>query len=545
MNAESMIAEADRLLHFGQLDSAAALLARVVQLRPNSIAALPRLAQVQAALGQHSAALANYQAAARLTPGDIRILNNLGALLLDMGRPEEAIPWYRKALAVAPNDLGVLDNLGTALRKTNRIAEAVACHETAIRLAPTSARSHNHLGVALMEMDRIDEAIASYRRSLALDPNSHRTHNNLALAFKAAGRREESLAGFRHAVLIAPNDAQSLRNLGVALYESQRFDEALELFHRSLEVDANDVETHFHIAVLSLLTGDFATGWREYEWRPQHSDPSIPIWNGASFAGRTVLLRSEQGFGDVIHFVRYAPLVKARGGSVVLEAKPELASLLARAPGVDRVVELGAEAVGIDAQVNLGSLPGIFGTNPTNIPRAIPYLHVDAERIENWRQRLGPRTGLRVGIAWQGSRTHPNDRQRSVDPGRFAEIAALPGVQLVSLQKGATKQPTFPIVDRTAELESYLDTAALVKNLDLVVTVDTSVAHLAGALGVPVWVAVPFAPDWRWLLEREDSPWYPTMWLVRQSALDRWDDVFARMARELESHASAEYAVRK
>ena len=545
MKPDPRIAEADRLLQFGQLEAAASVLTQILDTHPNSMDALPRLAQVQAALGQRPAALANYLAAARLAPGDIRILNNLGALLLDMGRPAEAIPWYRKALAIAPNDVGVLDNLGTALRKTEQVAEAVACHEQAIRLAPRSARSHNHLGVALLEMDRIEEAIASYRRSLALDPNSHRTHNNLALAFKAAGRRDESLAGFRHAAMIAPNDAQSLRNLGIALFEARHFSEAFGLFHRSLELDANDAETHFNIAILSLLTGDFATGWREYEWRPQRSDLSIPTWNGAPLDGRTLLVRSEQGFGDMIHFVRYAALVKARGGIVVLEAKPELASLLATAPGVDRVIESVAPTDRFDLQVNLASLPGIFGTDLTNMPATIPYLHVDAGRVESWRQRLGPRTGLRVGIAWQGSRGHANDRHRSVDPGRFAEIASIPGVQIVSLQKGATKLPAFPLVDRTAELDSFLDTAALVRNLDLVVTVDTSVAHVAGALGVPVWVAVPFAPDWRWLLDREDSPWYPTMWLVRQNGLDQWDDVFARMARELESHASAEYAVRK
>jgi Flp pilus assembly protein TadD len=545
MNVAQTIFEADRLLQLGQLEPAAATLKRVLEFRPNSLEALPRLAQVQALLGQHAAALGNYLAAAQLAPGDFRILNNLGALLLDMQRPEEAIPWYRKALALMPNDTGVLDNLGVALRKSDRLAEAVACHEQAVRLAPTNARSHNSLGVALMEMDRMDEAIACYRRSLALDPSSHRTHNNLALAFKALGRRDESLAGFRHAAKIAPSDAQSLRNLGAALSENRRFDEALALFRRSLELDANDAEAHFHVAVVALVTGDFATGWREYEWRPQRTDPSIPIWNGASFVGRTVLLRTEQGFGDLIHFVRYAALVKARGGTVVLEARSELASLLATAPGVDRVVEVGAPLGPVDAQANLGSLPGLFGTNLTNIPATVPYLRVAPERVESWRQRLGPRAGLRVGIAWQGSRTHPNDRQRSVDPARFAEIAAIRGVQLVSLQKGATKRPSFPLLDRTDEIESFLDTAALVKNLDLVVTVDTSVAHLAGALGVPVWVAVPFAPDWRWLLDREDSPWYPTMWLVRQSGFDRWDDVFARMARELESHVSAEYAERK
>ena len=545
MKPEPRIAEADRLLQLGQLEAAAAMLMRVLEVRPDSIDALPRLAQVQAALGQRSAAFANYQAAARLAPTDLRILNNLGALLVDMDRADEAIAWYRKALAVAPNDVGVLDNLGTALRKTGRLAEAVAAHEAAIGLAPNSARSHNHLGVALMELNRTDEAIASYRMSLALDPRPHRTHNNLALALKHAGRRAESLDGFRRAASLAPNDPVSLNNLGIALQESRHFGEALALFEKAIRLDPDDVDSHFHRAILWLVTGDFARGWPEYERRPSRTASPIAAWDGSPLAGRTILLRSEQGFGDAIHFVRYAALVKALGGAVVLESRPELASLLATCPGVDRVVLVGAATEGIDVQTHLGSLPGIFGSNLSNIPATIPYLHPEAERVESWRHRLGPRTGLRVGIAWQGNRVHAGDRQRSVDPAHFAELTAIPGVQLFSLQFGATKPPRFSLVDRTAELDFFLDTAALVKNLDLIITVDTAVAHLAGALGMPVWVALPYAPDWRWLLDRPDSPWYPTMWLVRQDALDRWDDVFSRIARELEKHASVEYAERK
>jgi Tfp pilus assembly protein PilF len=545
MKPEQMIAEADRLLQLGQLEAAAATLTRVLQIRPSWIEALPRLALVQASLGQNAAAVANYEAAARLAPNDFRILNNLGALLLKMDRPEEAIGWYRKGLAAAPNDIGVLDNLGTALRKVDRHAEAVASHEAALRLAPNSARTHNHLGVALMEMNRTDEAIASFRRSLALAPNSYGTHNNLALAFKNAGCREESLACFRDAAALAPEDVWTRNNLGVALMEMRQFDEALAQFQLAVGLDVENVVSHvshFHLAILRLVTGDFDAGWKEYEWRPRRIDVTIPTWDGSPLAGRTILLRSEQGFGDAIHFVRYAALVKARGGVVILETRSDLAELLATCPGVDRVVLVGTAIPSVDVQADLASLPGIFGTNLANIPAPIPYLYPDADRVESWRQRLGPRTGLRVGIAWQGSRTHTNDRQRSVDPSRFAPLAATPGVQLFSLQKGSDARPTCALIDRTAELDSFLDTAALIKNLDLVIAVDTAVAHLAGALGVPVWVSLPYAPDWRWLLDRPDSPWYPTMWLVRQSALDRWDDVFARMSRELESHVSAEYA---
>jgi Flp pilus assembly protein TadD len=488
---------------------------------------------VQAALGRRSDALANYESAARLAPSDLRILNNLGALLVDMNRADEALAWYRKALALAPNDVGVLDNLGTALRKTERLAEAVAAHEAASRLAPNSARSHNHLGVALMEMNRTDEAIAAYCRSLALDPRSHRTHNNLALALKHTGRREESLAGFRRAASLAPNDIVSLNNLGVALMECRHFGEALALFEQAIRLDPDDADSHLHRAILWLVTGDFVRGWPEYERRPARTALPIPAWDGSPLDGRTILLRSEQGFGDAIHFVRYAVLVKARGGVVVLETRPELASLLATCPGVDRVLLVGAGTDGIDVQTHLGSLPGIFGSNLSNIPAPIPYLHPGAERVGIWRQRLGPRTGLRVGIAWQGSRVHTGDRQRSVDPDRFAEFAAIPGVELFRLQKGTTKQPTFAHIDRTAELDTFLDTAALMKNLDLVVTVDTAVAHLAGALGQRTWILLPTPGDFRWLLHRDDSPWYPTARLFRQPTPGDWATPLRRLRDEL------------
>ena len=470
-----------------------------------------------------------------------------------MDRPAEAIGWYRKARTVAPNDIGVLDNLGTALRKSDQLAEAVASHEEAIRLAPNSARSHNHLGVALMEMNRADEAIASYRRSLALEPRSHRTHNNLALALKHAGRREESLAGFRQALSLAPGDIVSLNNLGVALMEHRQFGAALAHFDEAIRLDPRDAESHFHRALLWLVTGDFVRGWPEYEWRPQRPAevPSIvPTWDGSYRLRRPQDGAPPLGTGlraTSIHFVRYASLVKARGGHVVLETRPELAPLLATCPGVDRDHRGGRQTRSTThrAYANLASLPGIAGTNLTNIPRRRSRICMSTPNSSNAGGSGSgpPLSGLRVGIAWQEVEIHPGTATgRSI---RFVSptMASSPRRSNSSAcRRGDATADDFRFLDRTAELESFLDTAALVKNLDLVITVDTSVAHLARQLRMPVWGVSRCRsfPDWRhWMFEdREDSPWYPTMWLVRQSALDQWDDVFARIVRELETHVA-------
>ncbi len=302
-------------------------------------------------------------------------------------------------------------------------------------------------------------------------------------------------------------------------------------------------ETHLSRAVLWLLTEDFERGWPEYEWRWQagcvpRAFPQ-PRWDGSPLEGRTILLHAEQGLGDTLQFVRYARLVHERGGTVIVECQPALVRLLASCPGIDRVVARDEPLPDFDVHAPLLSLPGIFRTTLDNLPADGPYLFAQDESIVRWREELSGADGFKVGIAWQGNPLHQQDHFRSIQIERFARLADVPRVKLYSLQVGAGRDRLeeaagrLPITDLTEKFVDFQETAALVRNLDLVITCDTAVAHLAGALGVPVWVTISAAPDWRWLVDRDDSSWYPTMRLFRQTRLGNWDDVFARVAREL------------
>ena len=319
-----------------------------------------------------------------------------------------------------------------------------------------------------------------------------------------------------------------------------------------------------------MLLGDYEQGWPEYEWR--WTQPGFtrrqftqPAWDGSDLAGRSILLYAEQGLGDTLHFIRYAPLVSQRGGKVIVECQPALVRLLKGVEGIDKLIAESSPLPPFDVQAAMFSLPAIFHTTVGTIPATVPYLHADPKLIDKWRHELnsrsrqpggtvattrsgparqaGPTGAFKVGIAWQGSPTYGYDNLRSIPLEKFARLTQIEGVQLISLQKGpgseqlGAVQGRFPVMDLGKQLDEtsgpFMDTAAVMKNLDLVICSDTAVPHLAGALGVPVWVALPYVPDWRWLLECEDSPWYPTMRLFRQTQDGKWDDVFERIAAAL------------
>jgi hypothetical protein len=307
-------------------------------------------------------------------------------------------------------------------------------------------------------------------------------------------------------------------------------------------------EAHANHAHACLQAGDWRRGWVEYEWRRKTkpcspSRFSQPLWSGESLAGKTILLHAEQGLGDTIQFVRYAPLVKRYDARVIVECQKPLLRLLAGCPGIDRLIGEGEELPAFDVQAPLMSLPAILNTTLENMPADVPYIFAAPELVARWRERLGSIEGFKIGISWQGNPRFPGDRFRSIPLRCFAALARLPGVRLISLQKGAGREQLvevrddFPVVDLADELDEeagpFMDRAAVMKNLDLVVTSDTAIAHLAGALGVPAWVALKFAADWRWLLDRSDSPWYPSMRLFRQQTRGDWSQVFARMADAL------------
>jgi Flp pilus assembly protein TadD len=504
-------------------------------------------------VGRYDEALAALQRAIALNPAAAVYRVNLGAVYDTMNRPTEAVACYEEADRLQPGDAKCHSNWANALLKLGRAEEAEAHCRHAVRLQPDSPEAYNNLGNVLQDLGRLDEAVTCYRQALHLRPGSAEAYTNLGNALKNLGRLDEAAESMQTALRLKPHWPEGQVNWGAALAEQGKRDEALALYDQALRLAPHCAIAHHNRALLWLLRGDFAHGWPEYEWRWQARNltrPSFPqpCWDGSALQGRTILLYAEQGLGDTIQFARYAPLVKERGGRVVLQCQPSLLTLLSTCPGIDFLV--AHEVYAFDVQAPLLSLPGIFNTTLETIPARVPYLAADPEQVRRWRTELERCPGFRIGITWQGDRRHRNDLRRSVALAQFAPLAELEGVRLVSLQVGpGTEQlaeagPRLGVIDLASRFDcsSFTDAAAVVKGLDLVVTVDTALAHLAGALGVPVWVALPFAPDWRWLLGREDSPWYPTMRLFRHRRPGDWDDVFARIAeavRALRSSASA------
>jgi tetratricopeptide (TPR) repeat protein len=495
------------------------------------------------------------------------------------GRLQEAERKYRQILAREPENADALHLLGVIERQTERCADAIDHIGQAIQRNPDFAEAHNDLGKAHADLGRQQVATDCFRRALDLRPDFLDAQNNLGNALKAQGKLDEAIACYLRALEFKPDWAGVLYNLGNAFKEQGKLEQAIACYHRSLEIQADYVDTHNNLgnalkdqgkldeaiacyqralelqpahadahwnrALAWLVMGNWQEGWQEYEWRAQQKEfaPrrfSQPMWDGSTLAGKTILLHAEQGLGDTIQFVRYAPLVKQRGGTVFVECQKALVPLLQGFPGIDELFAQGSDHPAFDVHAPLLSLPRLFATSPESVPGQAPYLHPRTDLLARWQARLKAQDGFKIGICWQGNSKYRADRCRSIPLRYFAPLARVPGVRLLSLQKGeGTEQVSqvrdlFHVVDLSPELDEttgqFLDTAAVMQCLDLVVTSDTAVAHLAGALGVPVWLALPYAPDWRWLLVRLDSPWYPSMRLFRQKAIGDWSEVFERMA---------------
>ena len=524
----------------GGPDEAIACYRRAVELQPDYADAHNNLGVALKIQGKLEEAIACWRRVLELKPNSAETYCNLGNAWHDQRKLEEAVACYRRAMQLKPDYAEVHNNLGNALKDQGKLDEAVACLHRAIDLKPGYAEAHNNLGTALQDQGELQVALACYRRAVALNPDFAQAHYNLGNAFNVLGNPDAAVASYRRALELRPNYAEAYNNLGAALKEQGNLDDAVACCRRALELKADFADAHWNQSLLSLLAGDFQRGWAEYEWRwkakvCQPRDFSQPLWDGRPLQGKTILLHAEQGLGDAIQFVRYASLVKQRGGTVIVECPGPLSSLVTSCRGIDQVVERGDPLPAFDVHTPILSLPRIFQTNLRDIPATVPYLLADPKLVEPWRRKLGPTAAFQIGIAWRGSPTHGNDRNRSIPLDCFEPLARRPGVRLLSLQKGAAVeelQPVakrFPIVELGSGLRDFMDTAAVLTNLDLLITCDTAVAHLAGAVGIPVWVALPFVPDWRWLLERSDSPWYPTMRLFRQDRRGDWQGVFRRI----------------
>ncbi len=443
--------------------------------------------------GRFDEAIAEHRRTIELVPDAAPPHASLGNALAEQGKFDEAIAEYQNAVRLKPDYPEALNNLSNALREKERYEESLAAAREAIRLRPGYANAYNNLGNILFDQHQHDEAVEAFKKAIDLDPSSPHPHNNLGLALCALGRFDEAVAACRMAVQLDPQFAGAHSVLGDVLTELGRHEEAIASFQRAIKVDPNYYGAHVNLAFVHLTRGDFEKGWAEYEWRKQGRVKDRPKqfpqpqWDGKNLDGRTILLHAEQGMGDAIQFVRFAPLVAARGGRVILHCQPKLADLFAGLAGVAEVTS-GALMPDFDVHCPLLSLPHVMGTRLETIPAETPYLKAPPELIAAWKNRLDDHRGkLRVGLAWAGSPKHKRDRRRSLRLKQLSPLAAVDGVRFFSLQKGpaaaqaATPPDGMDLVDLGAELRTMSDTAATIQNLDLVIGVDTAVIHLAGA----------------------------------------------------------------
>ncbi len=449
---------------------------------------------------------------------------------------------YEKILKVQPRNYDALNRLGVIALQTNNPRKAVRLFEKAIGVDPGNAVAHGNRGLALHQLQQLDAALASYEQALAINPGQVDALLNRGNALKDLQQWDAALASYDQAIGIKSDYAEAYSNSGFVLKELKQLDAALARFNRAIAIRPGYASAYWNRALALLLRGDFENGWLDYEWRRKLDRGSTfhqPLWLGQEpLGGKTILLHSEQGLGDTLQFCRYVKLVADRGARVILEVQKPLMTLLAGLEGVSKVITKGNALPNVDYQCSLMSLPLAFKTSLDTIPFSKGYLSASPAKLAHWRSRLGERTKPRIGLVWSGSKTNYNDRNRSIPLKDL--IRCLPAdLQYFCLQKDIresdrqTLNENHSIVDFGDEQADFSDAAALCKCLDVVISVDTSVAHLSGALGVEAFVLLPFNADWRWLLDRSDSPWYSTVKLYRQSNMSDWNSVFTQIKRDL------------
>ncbi len=540
----------------GQLDAAEPIYRRVLDEQPHNVDALHLMGLLQSSRGNAEAGLAMLQKAAALMPQFAENQHDLGSALSALGRHQEARSPSRKRLQLQPQNAAVRADLGASLLALDRTADALEQMRIAAQLAPNRATIVANYGYLLSRAGQFDAALQTLQRAVAIDPGSASVWAQLAETLWRAARYPEAVAPARRAAELMPNDARLVLLYGNTLQTAGELEQAAAVYRRSIELDPNCFDPYNNLALtllkmgdareasrmyeqirarwpqgrdawanqaLALLTlGDFERGLLHYEARMSGTAMEADrragkLWDGSDPRGKTFLLASEQGFGDTIHFVRYASLIADRGATVLVGCPVDLVPLVSTVRGITRIVPVGSPMPQYDLIAPMASMPKLFGTTLETIPANVPYMSADPMRVEKWKARLADDKNVKVGIAWAGSPLHQNDRARSSKLTDFAPVIAVAGATFYSLQKGPAAEelksapPGMKIIPLGHELKDFGDTAALLSCLDLLISVDTSVVHLAGALARPVWTLIARGPDWRWMIEREDTPWYPTM----------------------------------
>jgi tetratricopeptide (TPR) repeat protein len=510
MDIDEAIESAHKKYVAGNLQQAAEIYLEILRDRPSNTDALLMLGVMSAQTGNFNFAIEYFLETISINPAHIGAYYNLGNVYRDKGQINEAFRCYQKVIQINPMHAEAYINMGIIHRAQRRFHEEIKCYQKAIQINPHSAEAFFNLGHAFFDKEQFDKALACYEKVTLLNPSFSRAYMNLGLVLRIKGRHEEALACYQEAIRLSPDNA----------------------------------EAHWNMANVLLLTGNFKPGWKEYVWlwktvdcKKQRREFSQPAWNGSDIKGRTILLYSEYGFGDTIQFIRFAQLIAERGAKVIVECQRELVSLLQDSEGIQKVIPQGDKLPNFDLRCSLMMLPVLFDTAIDNIPNKTPYLAAKPASVATWRERLlHDDSHLKVGLVWSGVSTS----RKFCSLETFAPLAQLKCISFYSLQKGEAVKEVLNtpkgmrLYDYSNEITDFSDTAALIENLDLVISIDTSVAHLAGALGKPVWTLLPFVPDWRWLLNRKDSPWYPTMKLFRQPSLGDWKSVIDKVLDNLQ-----------
>jgi Flp pilus assembly protein TadD len=534
----------------GRLQEAERLCHQILAQQPQQTGAIQLLGLIAHRMGRNDLAFELIRQAIALDPTSPDAQYNLGVVLKAAGRLLEAIAAFRQAILLRPDYAAAHNNLGIALHDNGQPEDAIAAFRQAVALRPHFAQGHTNLADALKRTGGLEEAIASYERAVSLDPNYAKAHNNLGNALKIKGRLDDAILAYKTAIRQEPNDAELHSNLGNALTDKGQTEEAIAAHRQAVALQPDSAEFHGNLALTLLLSRRFKDGWREYEWRWKTKDAphprqnfDQPAWDGTPLNGRTILITAEQGFGDAIQFVRYVPLLAKLGGSVIFQCAAELIRLMRCVTGMDQVTMMPRSKSKdlpppfFDVHASLMSLPLLLDLpEPGETAVKPPYIHIEDEHQAMWRERIVPSSRPKIGIAWAGSPLHPSDSRRSI-PLRILAPLLQCDADFYSLQFGDASSQNWEgsgLIDPTPHCTDFLDTAGLISQLDLVISVDTAVAHLAGAMDKRTWVMVPYTPDWRWQLGCQDSPWYPAVKLFRQfESGEGWDGVVARVTDSL------------
>lgn len=511
-----------------------------------------RLAECSMKALQYAEAIKAFDAVLAMDSKDITALNGKGLALKSLGKLPEAEATLKRALEVDPTSFPAICNLGTVLQGLKKFDKAIERYREALGINPNSAEAHNNLGGALKEKGQIEEAKKHCRRALELKPELASAHCNLAAVLQLEGEFEQAIELYEQALSFRGDLPEGLLGLGSVYAQLGRFADARKCYSRVLFFHPKNVEAKLYRGIVGLLGEDFDNAFADYEARwelPENKKRviQVPRWDGGDLKGQSILLHAEQGLGDTLQFIRYAKLVQQRGGKVIVECQKALIPLLAQLDCVDQLVPQGSTLPSFSRYCPLLSLPGVFATDYPSIPNEVPYLQADPGLVDEWGNRLESMPGIKVGIAWQGNPDFKQDKLRSIPLSFFAPIIETEGVTAVSLQKGFGSEQieslpcksslhTFENLDD--EEGAFMDTAAILGHLDLFITSDSAIAHLAGALGVPTWLILPFAPDWRWHLNRDSTAWYPTVKLYRQTEFKNWTEVFEQISADVQQKAA-------